>query len=102
MKLAGLGVDSLRFHGTLAGGSVVVTINSGAEVDFISEEMVRKLGVSTAALPMIAQVRLANRGQLDLSQATGNLRLLLGGWRDRVTLHVLPLQGHEVILEDRG
>ena len=98
MKLAGLGVDSLRFHGTLAGGSVVVTIDSGAEADFISEEMVRKLGVSTAALPVTAQVRLANGGQLDLSQATGNLRLLLGGWRDRVTLHVLPLQGHEVIL----
>ena len=47
---------------------------------------------------MIAQVRLANGDQLDLSQATSNLCLLLGGWRDKITLHVLPLQGHEVIL----
>ena len=45
----------------------------------MSENVVKKLKVQTLSILEATQVHLTDGGQLDLSQAKGNLHLLLGG-----------------------
>ena len=73
-------------------------IDSGSAGDFISKNVVERLGLDVNRTLASANVQLADGSHLDLDQETGGLLLTMGKHLEHRSLSVLPLEGHEVIL----
>ena len=96
--LAGMGVDPLKFTGSVKGKPVTVMIDSGSAGNFISREAAKRLGMAKLPYSSDVSVRLADGSKLPLSWRTPLFQLKMGDHQEEMHLLGLPLQGHEIIL----
>ena len=98
VELAGLGVDPLRLTGSVAGRPVTIMIDSGSAGNFISSEAAKRLGMQKLPYSGSESVQLADGSRIPLTWRTAQSVLKVGNHEERLHLHGLPLQGHEIIL----
>ena len=96
--LAGMGVDPLKFTGSVKGKPVTVMIDSGSAGNFISREAAKRLGMAKLPYSSDVSVRLADGSKLPLNWRTPLFQLKMGDHQEEMHLLGLPLQGHEIIL----
>ena len=86
----------MRYLSNFAGSTVNITVDQGAEDNFIAKSVSKKLGLAEVVLSEPFDVEMASGKLLRLSNATHHLRLKIEEWKE--SFNIADIEGHEVIL----
>ena len=87
----------LRFNGKVGRCHATILIDSGATLNFISDDFITKNRIKTNKITG-PKVLLADGTTYHCESILPSAEIMIGAYRCRTPLYILPLHGHDVIL----
>ena len=88
---------TMRVNGMIIGEGLIILLDSGSTHNFIDDALLPKLQLSMD-VTQILEVKVANRDVIKTQEVCRDVEIQVQGYTFMVQLHVLPLEGCEVVL----